>query len=196
MRRFATMILASLLLACPAAAQEVAPEFTELMNEADEARIARFDEALGQALIQAVKAGAFEDIETLQQAIGGEAQPTSAEGLIGDWRCRTIKIGGNLPLVAYGFFDCRIERVTGGLSLQKLSGSQRTSGRLVSLDGSRWGYVGADHYAREDPIAYDANSERNTVGILSRVGRDRLWLGMPEPQFESDFDVLELVRAR
>lgn len=177
-----------------AQAQESPSDFEEHLSESDRGRIARFDEALGRATVQAVKGAAIEDLAALQTAIGGETLPMPEGPLLGDWRCRTIKIGGNLPLVVYTFFDCRIERGADGLRLVKLSGSQRNSGRLFELSGDAWGYAGALHYADEAQKSYGADPERNMVGRLVRNGADRMWLGLPEPAVESIFDVLEMVR--
>ncbi len=205
MKRIARLALAALLpglallgpLPAPlrAVAQEQeAPGFAALLDEEDQGRFARFDDALGRAMVEAVKGGDAADLKTVRAAIAGEPQPAPSDEIAGDWRCRTIKLGGNLPLVVYSFFKCRIEAGPEGVRFTKLTGSQRTSGRLVALPGDEWGYVGADHYADEQPKDYGAMRERNSVGKLIRTGEDRMWLGMPEPHFESVFDVLELVR--
>ena len=113
----------------------------------------------------------------------------------GAYRCRTIKLGGLLPLTAYGYFDCEI---TGdGTVIEKLTGSQRFKGDLLPSDGSLF-YWGALHYGDEGPVAYGADPERNQVGCLYKVeGKPvRYRLEMPFPLFESTHDVIELVPAR
>lgn len=112
----------------------------------------------------------------------------------GDYRCRTIKLGGLLPLVAYGFFDCTVSGK--GKLLDKTSGSQRFSGQLLPTEGAIF-YVGALHYGDEDPIPYGNDPERDQVGCIYRLaGAERYRLELPSPQFESVHDVIELVPRR
>jgi hypothetical protein len=113
----------------------------------------------------------------------------------GAYRCRTIKLGGLLPLTAYGYFDCEISG--DGTVIEKLTGSQRFKGDLLPSDGSLF-YWGALHYGDEEPVAYGADPERNQVGCLQRLeGKPvRYRLEMPFPLFESTHDVIELVPAR
>ena len=49
------------------------------------------------------------DVATLDKVLAGEALPF-AESFdpVGDWRCRTIKLGGAPALIVYGWFKCRI----------------------------------------------------------------------------------------
>lgn len=112
----------------------------------------------------------------------------------GDYRCRTIKLGGLLPLVAYGFFDCSVSGK--GKRLDKSTGSQRFSGQLLPANGAVF-YMGALHYGDEDPVAYGADAERDQVGCIYRLsGPERYRLEMPSPRFESVHDVIELVPVR
>jgi hypothetical protein len=113
----------------------------------------------------------------------------------GAYQCRTIKLGGLLPLTAYGYFDCQIS--ADGTVIEKLTGSQRFKGDLLPSDGGLF-YWGALHYGDEEPFAYGADPERNQVGCLYRIeGKPvRYRLEMPFPLFESTHDVIELVPAR
>ena len=113
----------------------------------------------------------------------------------GAYRCRTIKLGGLLPLTAYGYFDCEISG--DGTVIEKLTGSQRFKGDLLPSDGGLF-YWGALHYGDEEPFAYGADPERNQVGCLYKVDSKpvRYRLEMPFPLFESTHDVIELVPAR
>ena len=59
-------------------------------------------------------------------------------------------------------------------------------------------YRGALHYGDEQPMAYDADPERNQVGCIYRVsgtGPEIYRLELPLPRFESTHDVIELVPA-
>lgn len=115
----------------------------------------------------------------------------------GDYRCRTIKLGGSLGLVSYPWFRCRVELTPGGdLTLTKVTGSHRSAGkfypdtdtRLVYLGGQAWG-------ADEDKApAYGAAPERDQIGVLERIGETRWRLALPWPRVESDLDLIDLQR--
>lgn len=113
----------------------------------------------------------------------------------GNYRCRTIKLGGLLPLVAYGYFNCTIAE--GGTRIDKTSGSQRFSGTLTPADQAVF-YKGALHYGDEQPMDYGQDAERDQVGCIYPLGDEqgpRYRLELPSPQFESTHDVIELVPA-
>lgn len=113
----------------------------------------------------------------------------------GDYRCRTIKLGGLLPLTAYSFFDCRISG--SGTKIEKLTGSQRFSGELLASQAGGHFYRGALHYGDENPRPYREDGDRSQVGCLYRIeGKPvRYRLELPFPRFESTHDVIELVPA-
>lgn len=110
----------------------------------------------------------------------------------GKYRCRTIKLGGLLPLVTYNYFGCRISEE--GVKIEKVSGSQRFTGSLTAnYDGIF--YQGALHYNDDPANAYSADEEFNQVGCVYKItGEDRYILEMPLPLRESTHDVIELVR--
>ncbi|MBB4052431.1 hypothetical protein GGR20_002074 [Devosia subaequoris] len=114
----------------------------------------------------------------------------------GNYRCRTIKLGGLLPLTAYSYFDCVVAQ--GGTKIEKLTGSQRFSGDLLATDAGGHFYRGALHYGDEDPRPYQEEGDRSQVGCLYKVdGKPvRYRLELPFPRFESTHDVIELVPAR
>ncbi|NGP16708.1 DUF4893 domain-containing protein [Devosia chinhatensis] len=47
----------------------------------------------------------------------------------GTYQCRTLKLGGLLPLTVYGYFDCDVSG--DGSRIEKVSGSQRFTGTLT-----------------------------------------------------------------
>lgn len=121
-----------------------------------------------------------------------------AKRLIGSYKCRTIKIGGGLPFVVYGWFSCEISAEEAALVIRKTSGSQRFMGVLVPA-GEGYAYKGALSYGYESVSKlYGEDPERNQVGCLSATGDgpDHLVLEMPAPHFESVHDVIEMVRTR
>ncbi len=113
----------------------------------------------------------------------------------GAYRCRTIKLGGLLPLTAYSFFDCRISG--SGTKIEKLTGSQRFSGELLASQAGGHFYRGALHYGDENPLPYREDGDRSQVGCVYRIeGKPvRYRLELPFPRFESTHDVIELVPA-
>ncbi|HYG25415.1 MAG TPA: DUF4893 domain-containing protein [Caulobacteraceae bacterium] len=116
----------------------------------------------------------------------------------GDYRCRTMKLGG-MGMISYGWFRCRVELSPGGdLTLTKVTGSQRQQGklypdpenpnRLIFLGTVAWGAWETDY------PAYGSDPQRDVVGVLERVGEQRWRLVLPWPRVESDLDILEIAR--
>ena len=161
----------------------------------DKDRLARFDAITAEALTEARAGGSREDLQVLEAALSGSALPL-AEGFdpTGDWKCRTIKVGGGLPLTVYGWFKCRISDDGAGWMLEKLSGSQRTRGMFYTLSANRLAYVGAGYVADEKPRNYGADAQSNQVAIAERRAENRIILMFPAPQYESKLDILVLER--
>ncbi len=161
----------------------------------DKDRLARFDAIMAEALAEARAGGSPEDVKVLEAALAGSALPL-AEGFdpTGDWRCRTIKAGGGLPLTVYGWFKCRISDDGAGWMLEKLTGSQRTKGMFYTLSANRLAYAGAGYVADETPRNYGSDAQSNQVAIAERRAEKRIILMFPAPQYESKLDVLVLER--
>jgi hypothetical protein len=165
---------------------------------ADADRLARLSGAWETALKLARDKGHADELA----ALGPLTDPKAAvlphpQPAPGDYRCRTIKLGGNLGFVSYPWFKCRVELTPGGdLTLTKTTGSQRPAGkfypdadtRLVYLGGQAWG---SDE---EKAPAYGAAPERDQIGVLERIGETRWRLALPWPRVESDLDLMELRR--
>jgi hypothetical protein len=167
----------------------------------DRARLDGFDASLGDAVMQALAGGAAQDVAALTQALSGTPDIAFDPSLIGDWSCRTIKLGGISPLVVYTPFKCRITASERGFALEKLSGSQRTKGEITLNDG-RAIYAGVGYVAGEQPPAYGALPDnfasdgrvQADVAVFQRISPTRARLLFPAPAVESDFDILELTR--
>jgi len=170
-------------------------EMDKRLTAFDKDRLARFDAIMAEALAEARAGGAAEDVRLLEDTLAGAPLPM-AEGYdpTGEWKCRTIKAGGGLPLVVYGWFKCRISDDGSGWMLQKLTGSQRTSGSFYTLSDTRLAYLGAGHYGDEKPRRYGEDPRQDQVAIAERRAKDRIILLFPAPQFESKLDVLVLER--
>jgi hypothetical protein len=193
-------------MAAPGAVQAT-DDWRRIVSTADMQRLMSLDEAWANALTAARRNNAA-DVDRLGVLLqpsaprdGGAAGPAlaSPQPTPGDYRCRTIKLGGDkgLPFVAYGWFRCRIELSPGGdLTFTKLTGSQRQQGRLYPWTDRALAFVGAEAWGNETTYpAYGQNPERDEVGALERIGPDRWRLLLAWPKQESVLDVIELVRA-
>jgi hypothetical protein len=165
------------------------------MSAADKARMAAFDKTRAQALADARAKGSPADVKVLNDALAGK--PLSMAGSFdatGNYRCRTIKTGGTVPLVVYGWFKCSITDDGAGWLLKKTSGSQRTQGRLYTESNTRLVYLGTSFMSDETPPKYGSNAARDQVAAVTRPSERRLRLEFPSPQVESKFDVMLLER--
>ncbi len=200
------------LLALSAALAPGAATADDWRREASPYDVERIDaapKALALAVEAARERGTPADIKEVD-ALLGPARPVEGEALLGDWRCRTLKLGGNFGgLTIYGWFKCRISIAEGGLYFEKLSGSQRTSGYLRPVYPSngeglpeRYIYLGAAHYGGDPKSKYGGPANRlrrvgenkDDPGILEALGRNWMRIGFPLPVFESEYDFLELKR--
>src|SRR5690349_13077217 len=124
------LIVASMLFGMAGAAKADG-ELDAKMTAADKARLAAYSTTRAEAIAEAKSGGSPSDIAVLDKIL--EKQHLSfRDGFdpTGKWKCRTIKLGGMLPLTIYDWFDCRISDDGSGWYLVKTSGSQRTSGRF------------------------------------------------------------------
>lgn len=170
-------------------------ELDKRLTAFDKDRLARFDSILKEALAEASAGGTAEDLDLLNAALAGAPLPLAEDfDPTGDWKCRTIKAGGGLPLVVYGWFTCRIGDDGAGWMLEKLTGSQRTQGRFYTLSATRLAYLGAGHVAGDKPRSYGDDPKENQVAIAERRAKNRIVLMFPAPQYESKLDVLVLER--
>lgn len=186
---FVTFLL--VMLATPAIADG---ELESLLTAADKARLEAFDKTVEAAMDEAAT-GNPNDLAVLQSVLDGNPLPlASGYDPTGKWSCRTLKLGGNLPLVAYPHFKCTITDDGAGWTLKKLTGSQRTEGRFFTESDTRLTYVGAGHVAGEAPRSYGDDPLHNQVAVVERLGENRILLFFPAPQFESKLDILVLER--
>lgn len=167
------------------------PEGVEL-SEADATRMSQFGEARVRALGESLLSTEADDRALVSAlfAPGTEPIETIPDG---NYRCRTIKLGGMLPLTAYNYFACRIS--DGGTFIEKTSGSQRFTGTFDAADGGLF-YHGVLHYNNDPVGTYGADPGMDQVGCLYKLaGQDVYRLEKPYPLYESLHDVIELVPA-
>jgi hypothetical protein len=165
------------------------------MSAADKQRLAGFDATLSEALAEARAGASMADKTVLEEALAGKPLPF-AEGFdaTGSWRCRTLKLGGTLPLTIYPWFKCRISDDGAGWMLEKLTGSQRTKGFFYTAGEDRLVYLGAGHVADEKARRYGDDPKEDQVAYAERRGPNRIILLFPAPHYESKLDILVLER--
>ena len=172
------------------------PQMPVTLSEMDTARFANFAQNRSDA-INAAKAGAgsSQDVATLASVLAGGETTIAPMSLIGEWRCRTLKLGGGFgALTIYSYFNCRIFKEGNSLIFQKTSGSQRTRGALYRVSDTRYAYVGAGTVNDNPPIRYGEKESEDQVAYLVQVNAKRLRLEFPKPFYESDFNIIDLVR--
>ncbi len=170
-------------------------ELPSLLTPADKTRLDGLNATRGEALAAARAGGDAADVAVLDAALAGDPLPFDERfDPTGEWRCRVIKTGGTVPLVAYGWFRCRISDDGAGWVLQKLSGSQRTQGRFYTQDDARLVYVGTGYMTGEAPGNDGKDAARDQVAIATRRAEKRLVLEFPRPAVESVLDVMVLER--
>jgi hypothetical protein len=168
-------------------------EIDRIITAADKARLASFDKVRAEAIAEARKGGSPEDIVTLDAVLAGKDLAFSKGfDFTGEWQCRTVKLGGTLPLTIYGWFKCRVSDDGSGWKLEKVSGSQRTAGAFYTDSDTRLTYLGALHYGDETPKKYGGDPDRNQVAYVLRPDENRVRLEFPSPKYESRLDILEL----
>ncbi len=170
-------------------------EIGKIMTAADKARLASFDKVRTDAISEAKKGGTPADVATLDVVLAGKNLAFS-EGFdfTGNWQCRTIKLGGNLPLTVYGWFKCRVTDDGSGWKLEKRTGSQRTAGAFYTDSDTRLTYLGVLYYADEKPKKYGSDPDRDQVAYAMRPDKNRVRLEFPSPKYESKLDIIELKR--
>jgi len=127
------------------------------IQDFDRDRLARLDDAWERALDQALSDGHEDELRGLDRLADPGTAMRDPMPPPGNYRCRTIKLGDRsggpdgLTYVAYGWFNCRIERVSRGMKLTKVTGSQRQTG-LIFPDSERRGvFLGAMALGDEPP---------------------------------------------
>ena len=198
------LLLFALLPACSVIEQPAAmiPRWTTAWRDAstadDEKRLREWRSSFVAALAAAKKAGHSADIARE----GALLEPDSALGPPpipnGTYRCRIIKLGakteGLLDYVAYPAFTCTIGAERGMQSFVKISGSQRIVGLILPGDALRQVLLGTLVLGDEQrAMQYGQDQTRDVAGYVERIGTNRWRLVMPQPHFESQLDVMELV---
>ena len=167
-------------------------------SQFDQLRLSKLDESRAKGLAEAQSGS---DMSEIHEALDPAPASISGDALVGDWRCRTMKLGGMAPSVVYTWFKCRISNRGGGLFLEKITGSQRMGGFLYP-DANGFVYLGATSAMHEPPHAYPGNGASagatatpdDQIGLLTASSTNEARVEFPYPVQESTFDILELRR--
>ena len=179
-----------------------APERTNwrvIATDADRARLRDWRSTFVDALEAARRAGHAADIAREGRLL----QPDAAiPGALpnGDYRCRVIKIGakseGLLNYIAYPAFRCRVAQSGLAQSFTKLTGSQRQVGIIYPVDQMRQVFLGTlVHGDERGALLYGQDEARDVAAFVERIEPGRWRMIMPQPYYESQLDVIELVPA-
>jgi hypothetical protein len=164
----------------------------------DVKRFSQLEESKSRGLSEAQSGP---DAELIHAVLDAAPESVSQGALAGNWRCRTIKLGGMTPDVVYSWFHCRVSERGGGLWFEKVSGSQRLSGALYP-DERGYVLLGAFSVKGEPAHRYSGNSASagaqatpdDAIGLLEATGRSSARIEFPSPLQESAFDVIEMKR--
>lgn len=189
---FRKLMLAAVLTACAGLAHADGV-VQKLMTPADKARLEAYDKARNEAL-QVARTGAPADVAVLDQMLARPLLSVPDFDMAGNWQCRTIKAGGDVPLVIYGWFRCRVSDDGSGWQLEKLSGSQRTKGRFYDDGEKRSIYLGSGFIAGDKPTAYGSGPDTDQIGYAFRSGPAEWRIEFPAPAYESKLDIVEFRR--
>ena len=178
--------------ATPALAQD----WHEEISSYDRDRLADFAKAKEQGMAEASDRGFVESV------VATEGRGISESELLGSWRCRTVKLGGMAPTMAYGWFRCRVRNTPNGLYFEKVTGSQRLYGYLDRFDNGGFLLLGSWAVGGERPKPYSGGNDgagapsthTDAVGVVSAIGAGHVKIEFPYPFYESTFDVMELKR--
>lgn len=208
---FAATLSLSTLAACattppppppPVADAPVLNDWRRFVTVADRDRYERLDAAWTLALEQARRQQGSGDLRGTGELIDPAAARPGVTPPVGDYRCRTVKLGSQggdegLGYVVYGWFRCRIEDTPQGLRFSKLTGSQRPAGLIFPETDRRMILLGSMALASEPTAdSYGQRPDRDVIAVVERIGEARWRLVVPWPQAESNLDLIELVPVR
>jgi hypothetical protein len=191
---FRTAFLALLLLSAGASPSLADGEFEKLITQADRQRMDKYAETRATAMAEARAGGEAKDLKVLSDLEVKAPQSFSGFDMTGNWKCRTIKVGGLLPLIVYDWFKCKVTDDGSGWMLEKVSGSQRTKGRFFDDGERRLTYLGSLFIAGEPVKPYGSGPDSDQFAFVFRTGPKAFRMEFPAPRYESKLDILEFRR--
>jgi hypothetical protein len=198
-RAIPKLILAAALAAVPTLAFA---GWQDVASPADMDRLAKLPQIRDAAIADAQNTDSGRgNWRAMAQVMDAEGRAIPAAALMGNWRCRQMKLGRMTSYIVYDdWFTCNIRPYNGGLLLQKMNGSQRFVGFLYPENGA-WVYLGAwsargerwHNYSGASPALGAQVTPDDQIGLLTGIGNNHLRLEMPAVQ-ESILDVVEFSR--
>ena len=173
----------------------------DVAHPADVARLQALPQIRDEAIADAERGEGRGDASAIPRVLQPQGRAVSAGALMGNWRCRQMKLGRMTSYIVYdAWFSCNIRPYKGGLLLQKMNGSQRFVGFLFP-DRGAWVYLGASsargepyhNYSGASPALGAQVTPDDQIGLLTGIGDNRLRLEIPAVQ-ESLLDVVEFAR--
>ncbi|PBB21240.1 DUF4893 domain-containing protein [Mesorhizobium sp. WSM4313] len=168
-------------------------EVQKLITAADKARLDKYGDTR-KAALEAAKAGDPSEVKQLDELLARPLVAFSDKDLTGNWKCRTIKVGGLSPLIIYGWFKCKVTDDGSGWRLAKISGSQRTAGRFFDDGEKRAIYLGSFSVNDDKAKPYGSGLESDQVGYAFRNSASEWRIEFPAPYYESKLDIMEFKR--
>jgi len=177
-----------------------APDWHAVATDDDQQRLRSWRDAWIKAsdAVRAAGEGATLDADPalfdLDRALDTAAPP------LGDYRCRWIKLGSTekdvAPVTVYPAEPCRIDSFGKLMRLRMRDGAQRPKGLIFPDQPKRDVFLGTLELGDETrPLDYARDEKRDMAGYIERIGDKRWRLILPQPHFESMFDIIELVPA-
>lgn len=192
----AGLVLAAIPAPARPPAEDAAPAWQSIITPRDRTRLKGWRQAWLDGLAQA-RAGGF------GAAITGEGALLDPDAALNDpaipdgvYRCRMVKLGRKEALQpafkVMAPFACRLRHAR----FRALDGAQRPNGTVWSYDGARLLFLGAFSLGDEPAnFPYGSDRDRDSVGVVERIGAARWRLVLPRPQWESQIDVIEILPA-
>lgn len=191
---FAGRMILAALIALQASVALADGAVDRLMTPADKTRMKQYEATRKTALREARSGGDQTDVATLDALLAKPNLAFSGYDLTGGWQCRTMKAGGALPLVVYGWFKCQVSDDGSGWFLEKTSGSQRMTGGFYDDGDKRLIYLGSFHVSGDPVQPYGAGPQTDQVGYAFRSGPEAWRIELPAPYYESKLDIIEFKR--
>ena len=173
----------------------------DVATKDDRARLADWRASFVNALDAAKRAGRGAEIEREGALLDPDAALGSPALPNGMYRCRVIKLGaksggGSRAYFATPPFTCRVKADRDLQRFNKYDGQQRYAGLIFPGDAVREVFLGTLVLGDETrALQYGQDELRDVAGYVERIAPQRWRILMPEPHFESQFDVMELVPA-
>lgn len=177
-----------------------APDWHEVATDDDQQRLRSWRDAWMSAsdAVRAAGEGARLDADSAlfdpDRALDAAAPPPGA------YRCRWIKLGSAAKGVAvfteYPADPCSVDAAGKLMRFRMSGGAQRPQGLIFPDEPARAVFLGTLELGDETrALAYARDTKRDMAGYVERIGDQRWRLILPQPHFESLFDVIELVPA-